>query len=131
MGKIKGTRAERELIHLFYSTGKFMPCRIAGSGSAPLPSPDLIVGGMNRIFAIECKCTKSTNKHFHKKEIDDLNLFSKLFGAVPIVGIKFDYKGWYFIGTKKLKKSKTGNFNITLKQLNSEGLKFEDLIKGM
>ena len=70
--KGKGTRAERELFHMFWETGSFIGVRSAGSGSTPIPNPDLIVGNGEKTFAIECKALKSGSKYFPKKEIDEL-----------------------------------------------------------
>ena len=55
--KSKGSNAERELIHMFWSKG-FAAIRSAGSGSMKYPSPDLLVAKNNKILAIECKITK-------------------------------------------------------------------------
>jgi Holliday junction resolvase - archaeal type len=41
--KSKGSKAERDLIHLFWSKG-FAAMRAAGSGSSQHPSPDILAG---------------------------------------------------------------------------------------
>lgn len=127
MGKAKGSRIERELFHMFYSTGKFMPSRIAGSGSVPTPAPDLIVGGMNRVLAIECKSGKG-RRDIKKKQIEELKLFSKLFGAESWIGVRFDNTPWHFLELKHLGKSKGGNYFVSSKVIVRKGIKFEELI---
>jgi len=126
--KGKGTRAERELFHMFWETGSYIPVRAAGSGSTPIPNPDLIVGNGSKTFAIECKAIKSGSKYFPKKEIDELRIFSERFGAEPWIGIRFDNEGWWFLDLNNLGKSKKDNFMISLDIARKRGLRFEELI---
>ena len=74
--KGKGTRAERELFHMFYNTNKFLPLRVAGSGSTPIPAPDLLVGNGSRILAIECKAIKGTKKYLEQHSLVESNVLS-------------------------------------------------------
>jgi len=55
--KSKGMNAERELIHLFWKSG-WAPLRVAGSGVARTPCPDVIAGNGIRRLAIEAKSSK-------------------------------------------------------------------------
>lgn len=127
MSKKKGSRTERELINLFHSTGLFAPLRIAGSGSSPMPCPDLIVGGKNRILAIECKSGKG-RRDIRREQIEELKTFSKLFGAEPWVGVRFDNMPWYFLEVNKIGKSKGKNYFVDPKLVIKKGLKFDELI---
>tara|TARA_Y100000034_G_scaffold135760_1_gene208985 strand:- start:2 stop:436 length:435 start_codon:yes stop_codon:yes gene_type:complete len=136
MSKRKGTRNERELFHMFWDND-WVALRTAGSGSTPLPAPDLIVSGMNvittplppeeKILAIECKAIKSNRKYFSQKEINELNEFSKKFGASPYIAIKFDRKEWRFVHTKDMGFAKTNHY-ISLDLAQKKGLKFEEII---
>ncbi len=132
MSKKKGTRAERELLHMFWSQ-KFGVIRAAGSGSIPLPNPDILVGKNKRCLAIECKSLNKGSKFFPKEEISQLNEFSKRFGAEPWLAIRFDREGWYFIQPKHLNKSINGNFSVSLKGLKQspKSLMFEELCKNV
>src|SRR3989344_6031963 len=123
--KGKGTRYERELIHMFYDSG-FSVVRSAGSGSTPLPSPDIIVSNSKNIFAIECKSINSKRKYFPEKEINELKLFSEKFGAIPLIAIRFDRIGWYFVHLNDMGFSKT-NYFISLELAQKKGLKFEEI----
>jgi Holliday junction resolvase len=127
MGKKKGTRAERELFHMLWKS-KFAVVRGAGSGSTPLPCPDLIAGNGKKVYAIECKSVKDSKKYFNVEEIKQLKEFSKKFGAIPLVGIRFDHKGWYFLEPKKLKKT-SKMLMITFEMAKKKGFSFKDLIK--
>lgn len=126
--KAKGSRAERELLAMFWENN-FAGYRAAGSGSTPLPSPDLLVGNGKRYLAIECKSLKSKSKYLEETQIRELLKFSRIFGAEPWVGLRFNNIGWYFIHPKKLKKTKNGTLIASLDILEKNGLKFEELIK--
>ena len=128
MSKEKGSRAERELLAMFWENG-FGGYRSAGSGSTPLPSPDLLVGNGKRYLAIECKSLKSKTKYLEIEQIKELIEFSKKFGAEPWIGLRFNNIGWYFIQPHKLEKTKNGSLIASLEFLEKEGLKFQDLIK--
>lgn len=123
--KSKGSRYERELLHKFYNAG-FMPVRIAGSGSTTIPSVDLIVGKKGRVFAIECKSIKSGTKYVDSEKIKQLEFFAENFGAVPVVAMRFDRKGWFFIETKDLRKTGKG-FAIGLSDAEENGKRFKEL----
>ena len=128
MSKEKGSRAERELLAMFWENG-FGGYRSAGSGSTPLPSPDLLVGNGKRYLAIECKSLKSKTKYLEIEQIKELIEFSKKFGAEPWIGLRFNNIGWYFIQPHRLEKTKNGSLIASLEFLEKEGLKFQDLIK--
>ena len=86
--KAKGTKGERELIKTFNENG-WSAIRSAGSGSSPYPAPDILAGNAVRRLAIECKVTKENKKYLQNAEIDQLQEFSRKFGAEPWVGVKF------------------------------------------
>ncbi|MBL7148053.1 MAG: Holliday junction resolvase [Nanoarchaeota archaeon] len=125
--KNKGTRYERELFHKFFNTDKFMPVRVAGSGSTTLPSVDLLIGGQGRYLAIECKAIKQGRKYIDKERIKELKDFSKKFGAEPWLAIRFNNEPWYFIKIEDLGKTKT-NHVVSLELVKKKGLLFEQLV---
>jgi Holliday junction resolvase len=128
MSKSKGSRAERELLSMFWENF-YVGFRVAGSGSTPLPSPDLLVGNGKRYLAIECKSLKNKAKYLEEKQIQELIEFSKRFGAEAWVALRFNNIGWYFIQPNKLEKTKNRTLIASLEFLEKEGLKFQDLIK--
>ncbi len=127
MSKKKGSRLERELFHLFWETRKWMPLRTAGSGSTPIPAPDLIVGNGSRILAIECKSGKG-RRDIKKEQIEELKIFSKLFGAEAWIGARFDNMPWYFFKLTEIGKSRGKNYFIDPELAIKKGIKFEELI---
>ena len=70
MSKAKGTRAERELLHMLFENGAAV-LRTAGSGSTTIPSCDLLVGKNGKVMAIECKFIKD-NIYIKKDRMKEL-----------------------------------------------------------
>lgn len=130
MSKSKGTRLERELIHMLHEAGWGI-IRSAGSGSTPLPSADILAGNPNQVrhLAIECKALKSNTKYFYPEEIEQLLNFSKRIGAEPWIGIRYNNQPWYFLNPKDLPLTKSNNAALTLEFAEKNGLTFEQLIK--
>ena len=125
--KSKGTAAERELLHKFWSVD-WACLRAAGSGSMKHPCVDLLAGNKMRKLAIECKTSKAKIKYMSKDDIWQLQKFSSLFGAEPWIGVKFDKEEWFFISIEDLRSS-GNNFAIDMDTVKSRGLLFEELIK--
>lgn len=124
--KSKGIGAERELIHLFWSRN-WASIRVAGSGSSRYPSPDVLAGNGNRRIAIECKSSSETVKYLTAKEVSELEEFSRIFGAEPWIGMRFNDMRWYFLSLEDLKNS--GNsFSISIELAKKKGLEFDELI---
>ncbi|MEK6886556.1 MAG: Holliday junction resolvase Hjc [Nanoarchaeota archaeon] len=122
--KAKGSNAERELIHMFWNAD-FACFRAAGSGSMKYPCPDLIAGNNVRKLAIEVKNSGTGYQHLEKQQMEDLEQFSRQFGAEPWVAVKF--KDWYFLTLEDINKTNM-NFSITQEIAERKGLTFEDLI---
>ncbi len=127
MSKVKGSRVERELFHMFWEEHGWAGIRTAGSGSTTLPAPDLLIGNGSRVLAIECKSGKGRSD-IRKEQIDELKLFAKLFGAEPWVGARFDNMDWYFLKLNELGKTKGGHFFIDPKLVVKKGIVFDELI---
>ncbi len=129
MSKRKGSKAERELLHMFWNTRIWAALRAPGSGSTPLPSPDILASNTKRYLAIECKSVRDLKKYFPNEEIEQLVLFAKRFGAEPWVGVRFDREGWYFIKPSMMLRSEGNNFYyVTLEHAQKRGISFEQLI---
>ena len=109
-GKPKGSNAEREIVGLFWSSN-WAALRIAGSGRMNYPSADILASNGSRTLAIECKATKKTQQYFDKEQIDQLIQFSKLFGAEPLIAIKFS-NNWNFFTLEDLNQTPSGKFVI-------------------
>ena len=113
---------------MFFKEG-WQPCRIAGSGSIPLPATDLIAGNGKRLLAIECKSGKrNIRRYIKEKQIKELKEFSKKLGAEPWVGMRFDNEEWFFLTLNKLVRSKGNNFVLDLNIVKKHGITFNELI---
>ncbi len=125
-----GANAERELLKLFWKND--IACvRIAGSGVSKFPCPDLLAGNKIKILAIEVKYTKKSRKYIRKEQMNELISFSNIFGAFPIIAIKFDIKKsrekWFFFEPDDMIKTKQKNFMIDVVKAQIIGTKFEEL----
>lgn len=125
--KSKGIGAERELIHKFWETDKWVAHRIAGSGSSKYPSPDIIASNNIRKIAIECKTSKEKRIYIPKKEIEELKKFGEMFGAESWVGVKFNRNNWLFLTIEDLEETEA-SFCITLENAKAKGFLFEEMI---
>lgn len=126
--KSKGCNIERELIHMFWQIGNWTAIRVAGSGSSHYPSPDILAGNIKRKLAIECKSSKKDKKYLTDEEIKKLVLFSKLFGAEPWIGVRFNNEEWYFLSIENIELTKKNYYLVSLDLAKKKGLLFEELI---
>ena len=143
--KAKGTKAERELVHKFWKTQQWVVLRAPGSGSIKYPCPDILAGNPQRKLAIECKSTKQSRQYLTIKEVDELKLFARSFGAEPWIGVRFDSRiekkeaasnnGWYFLSVEDIAKTKEtesrgeGNYVVSMEDAQRKGLLFEELVR--
>ncbi|MEM4637613.1 MAG: Holliday junction resolvase Hjc [Candidatus Woesearchaeota archaeon] len=124
--KAKGSNAERDLIHKFFSNG-WVALRSAGSGSTQYPCPDIIAGNGIRKIAIECKTVNDVKKYFTKKEVEELIYFSKKIGAEPWVAVRFDRIDWFFLNIEDLEITDKSYF-VDVVIAKRKGLSFDMLI---
>jgi holliday junction resolvase Hjr len=124
--KAKGSNAERELIHLFWDSG-WAAIRVAGSGSASYPCPDILAGNAARMLAIECKSSGELSRHLPREQIEDLVIFAKKFGAEAWIGARFNDMKWAFFTPDDLKQTGTG-FSVSVRMIKDKGLSFEQLL---
>jgi len=123
--KSKGANAERELLHKLIEEG-YMAIRIAGSGILPEPSCDIITGKFRKKFCIEVKASKKPVKYIDKKQIENFLIFSQIFGLKPILAIRFNREGWYFIDVKHL-NIKDKSVAISLDDAKKAGKRFAQM----
>jgi len=130
MSKAKGGRTERELLHLFWKKGWYC-IRMAGSGSMPLPCPDLLSGKKGRTLAIECKSGKGKQRRYiDKNQIQELVEFAKGFGAEPWIAVRFDNMEWSFLKPIQLGKSKgKGNYYFDKELVWKKGTSFDFILQ--
>jgi len=104
----KGANFERELLERFHKHG-FSGVRVAGSGTARFPCPDLLVGKNNSIFAVEVKGTKDNKLYVSNEKLKQVIDFAENFGCTPVLAIKFIGKNWCFFNLKNFEFSSKRN----------------------
>lgn len=102
--KKKGIAAERELLHLLWDKG-YACCRVAGSGSIPEPSCDLLAGNGKNKYVIEVKTSRKEKKYLSKEQINEFKIFAEKFGLDAVIAIKFLRNGWLFVKPEDLEKT--------------------------
>lgn len=120
--KEKGANAERELYGMFIDNS-FRAVRVAGSGMMENTACDLIAGKPGKKYCIEVKASKSTNKYITKTQIEDFIVFSELFGLEPVVAVRFNRHGWFFLDPRNLENSGK-NWVVSLKLAQEKGKRF-------
>lgn len=120
--KSKGSNAERELYQMFVNN-HYRAVRVAGSGVMENADCDLIAGKPGRKFAVECKSSKAPAKYITKEQIESFLIFSEIFGLEPVIALRFNREGWFFIHPKELKDSGK-NWAIKLGDAREKGKRF-------
>lgn len=123
--KSKGSNAERELYQMFIDEC-FRAVRVAGSGVMENASCDLIAGKPGKKYAIECKSSKSTLKYITKTQIEDFLIFSEIFGLIPIIAVRFNRNGWFFLNPQDLEDSGK-NLVVSLNSAKKKGKRFSQM----
>lgn len=102
----KGSRAERELVNLLWNSG-FAVMRSPASGSGRKhPQPDILVSDGEKMFGIETKSTSKDAVYISKKEVEKLEEFCDKFGCEPMLGVRFDRKGWGFFKPEECEETR-------------------------
>ena len=120
--KKKGSDAERELFHKFIENN-YAAVRVAGSGTMENADCDIIAGKKGKKYCIEVKSSKKPYKYISKEQIESFMIFADIFGLKPVIAIRFNKVGWFFINPKKLKDSGK-NWVITLEGVRKKGKRF-------
>jgi len=66
---------------------------------------DIIAGKKGKKFAIEAKSSKKPVKYITKDQINRFITFSEIFGLKPVIAIRFNRLGWFFLNPKSMKDS--------------------------
>jgi Holliday junction resolvase len=119
----KGANAERELINKLFKKG-FAVGRIAGSGTSPLPSPDIIAMKGGRAIAIECKAWDQTYLSIAREQMNELETWGKVSGSDIFVAWKLPRKGWFFLSPQQFNENKK-YYVISQKTAMKEGISLE------
>jgi Holliday junction resolvase len=123
MGNQKGAKAERELVKMFTHHG-WRALRVAGSGRSDDSPCDIIAGkARKRAVAIECKSSKKKIIYVTRKQVEEFMMFATMMGMKPLMAVRFDKIGWYFLEPKRMKPTEK-NWAIKLDVAQKRGKKF-------
>jgi len=120
--KAKGSKVERELYQMFVDNN-YRAVRVAGSGMMENADCDIIAGKKGKKYCIEVKSSKKPSKYISKEQINNFMVFADIFKLTPVIAIRFNRVGWFFINPKKLKDSGK-NWVITLDGVRKKGKRF-------
>ena len=102
----------------------FRAVRVAGSGTMENTSCDLIAGKAGgKGYCIEVKASKKPQKYITKEQINDFIVFSEIIGLKPVVAVKFNRKGWFFLNPEDLTETEK-NWCINLEAAQKKGRRF-------
>lgn len=120
--KEKGSKVERELYQMFIENN-YRAVRVAGSGMMENTACDLIAGKPRKKYCIEVKSCKKPVKYITKKQVEDFIIFSQIFGLKPVIAVRFNREGWFFLNPKYLEDS--GKYwKISLEKARKKGKRF-------
>ncbi len=125
--KSKGSKTERELYQMFVDN-HYRAVRVAGSGTMENADCDIIAGKKGEKYCVEVKSSKKTSKYISKEQINNFMVFAEIFKLTPVIAIRFNRVGWFFINPKKLKDSGK-NLVITLEGVRKKGKRFAQFFK--
>lgn len=120
--KAKGSKAERELYEMFVAN-HFRAVRVAGSGRMDNADCDLIAGRPGEKYAIEVKSTKKSSKYITKEQMSSFIVFSEIFGLVPVIAVRFNRLGWFFLNPPDLEDSGK-NWVLSMERAREKGKRF-------
>ncbi len=125
--KEKGSKAERELFQMFIDNS-YRAVRVAGSGIMEKADCDLIAGRAGKKFCIEVKSSKKPVKYITKEQIENFVIFSDIFGLTPVIAIRFNRLGWFFMHPDYLEDSGK-NFVVKLDSARKFGKRFSQFFE--
>jgi len=125
--KSKGSKAERELFDMFVQN-RYRAVRVAGSGTMENADCDLIAGKPGKKFSIECKSSKAPIKYITKDQIERFIIFSEIFGLTPVIALRFNREGWFFLPPSEMRDSGK-NWVIKLEEAKEKGKRFSQFFE--
>jgi len=123
--KAKGSKVERELFQMFVDNN-YRAVRVAGSGMMENADCDIIAGKKGKKYCIEVKSSKKPAKYISKKQIESFMIFADIFGLKPVIAVRFNREGWFFINPKQKNSLQDSGKNlvISLDKARKKGKRF-------
>jgi Holliday junction resolvase len=126
--KAKGSNAERELYEMFVENN-FRAVRVAGSGRMDNADCDLIAGKKSERYCIEAKSSKKPVKYITKEQVENFLIFAEIFDLKPVIAVRFNRLGWFFINPSDLKDSGK-NWVVNMEIARTKGKRFAQFFLG-
>jgi Holliday junction resolvase len=120
--KEKGANAERELFQMFIANS-YRAVRVAGSGMMENADCDLLAGKTGKKYCIEVKASKKPVKYISKEQINNFMIFAEIFELKPVIAIRFNRLGWFFLNPTDLEDSGK-NWVANLEMVQKKGKRF-------
>jgi len=112
----KGIDSERKCVVGLNNEG-FFAVRVAGSGAgSKKPRPDILAGKNGKHYAIELKTSSNNEIYIKHAQICGLVEFSKGFGAIPMVCVKFARLPYVFMRINELYRSGEKTYYVSKKE---------------
>jgi Holliday junction resolvase len=106
----------------------FAVMRAPASGSATERElPDTLAGNGEFFYAIEAKSSAGDPIYIDEEQIEALIFFATNFGALPVVGVRFDREDWYFLAPHWLYRTPGGNYRVKKEAAKENGIKMDAL----
>ena len=115
----RGSRVERELLHLLEERGFFV-VRAAGSGH--LGAPDILAFKMGKYLGFEVKSSKLEELRFSREQLERMEEWERGTGIAMYVAWKVPRKGFKFLPLSYLKKA---NKTVSIKKEEAEMLSYD------
>ncbi len=130
--RVKGFRAERELVRKFWEKG-FAAIRAPASGSKVKHAiyPDVVAIYKGKIFIFEVKARRKLSTiYISEKQVEKLKEFARRAYAEPYIALKIqELKRWFFISLSKLKRVGS-KYRIDLEVIK-DALTFEKFVESV
>jgi Holliday junction resolvase len=97
--------------------------RVAGSGTMENADCDLIAGKKGKKYCIEAKSSKKPVKYITKDQINRFVTFSEIFKLAPVIAVRFNRIGWFFLNPKDMQDSGK-NWVVNLEIAQKKGKRF-------
>lgn len=108
----KGALEERQVVKTFTTYG-YGAIRVPASGARTKDDkPDVIAGNSRNYYAVEVKSSKNDYIYIREEQVEELLRFSALFGAKPLICVKFTRKPYVVFNPYHLKRTKSGKYTV-------------------
>ncbi len=108
----RGSQAERDLFKELWSLGFGVMRSPSSGGGRKEPQPDLLASMDGFLIGFEIKSTNDSRVYIRKSEIADLKAFCDRFKALPMVAVKFKYRGWVYRFIHNLEESSGDSYIV-------------------